>query len=174
VPVPDGVAAGLGADVPVCLDPRPRLMSGIGEVLAEAPAIPACGLVLVNPGLALATRAVFAARAGGFSAPALYPGGWPDAVSMANDLSSCGNDLEAPAIGLCPAVAEVLEALRGLAGCRLSRMSGSGATCFAVFDTPALASDAAARVARPGWWCWGGGLWQGRNPLGLYAAPPAT
>jgi len=174
VPVPDGLAEGLGADVPVCLDPRPRRMAGIGEILTAAPGIPPCGLVLVNPGLALATKAVFAARGGGFSAPAAYPQSWRDAAAMAEGLADCGNDLEAPAIALCPPIGTVLEMLRGLAGCRLARMSGSGATCFALFDTPALASATAAQLARPGWWCWGGPLWQGQTTPGLYAAPPAT
>jgi 4-diphosphocytidyl-2-C-methyl-D-erythritol kinase len=174
VPIPGDLPAGLGADVPVCLDPRPRRMAGIGEHLAPAPAIPPCGLVLVNPGLTLATKAVFAARAAGFSAPAVYPDAWPDAASMAEALDSLGNDLESPAITLCPAIGTVLGALRALAGCRLARMSGSGATCFALFDTPPLASAAAKQVARPGWWCWGGPLWHGHPAPGLYAAPPAT
>ncbi len=174
VPIPDGLAAALGADVPVCLDPRPRHMAGIGEVLSPAPSIPPCGLVLVNPGLALATRAVFAARPALFSKPAAYPAAWPDAATMANDLAASANDLEAPALSLCPAIGTVLSALGELAGCRLARMSGSGATCFALFDTPSMAASGAARVARPGWWCWGGALWQGRQAPGLYAAPAAT
>jgi 4-diphosphocytidyl-2-C-methyl-D-erythritol kinase len=153
------LAAGLGADVPVCLAPAPRRMSGIGEVLLPAPALPDCGMVLVNPGLALETRAVFGARRGGFSAPAPCPSAWADAAAMATDLAAGANDLEPAALTLCPAIGRVLAALRAQPGCLLARMSGSGATCFALFATARAAQEATARVARPGWWGWGGGLY---------------
>ena len=159
VAVPEGLAATLGADVPVCIDLVPRRMRGIGEVLSPAPALPACGLVLINPGLALPTADVFRARQAGFSAEAVLPAGWPDTAALAGWLAGCGNDLEAAAITLCPPIAQVLATLRAQPGCRLARMSGSGATCFALLDTPALAQTAAAASARPGWWCWGGGLY---------------
>jgi 4-diphosphocytidyl-2-C-methyl-D-erythritol kinase len=159
------IAAGLGADVPVCLDPAPCRMSGIGEVLGEAPAVPPCGMVLINPGVPVATQRVFAAREGAFSAPAALPAGWADAAEMAAGLAEAGNDLQAPAMRLCPAIGEVLAALRGVDSCLLARMSGSGATCFGLFESEALAAQAAARLARPGWWCWGGGL---------YGAPAGT
>jgi 4-diphosphocytidyl-2-C-methyl-D-erythritol kinase len=161
VAVPQGLAATLGADVPVCLDPQPRRMSGIGERLAPAPALPPCGMVLVNPGVALPTASVFRAREAGFSAEATLPSGWPDVGALADWLAERGNDLEAPAMALCPPIGAVLAALRAQVGCRLARMSGSGATCFALFDTPALASSAASALAHPGWWCWGGGLYDG-------------
>ncbi|MCR0985520.1 4-(cytidine 5'-diphospho)-2-C-methyl-D-erythritol kinase [Roseomonas populi] len=149
------LALRLGADVPVCLASRPALMQGIGEVLAPAPALPAFGMVLANPRLAVATPAVFRARGGGFSPPAALPAGWADAAGLAASLSALGNDLEAPAIALCPPVAGVLEALRALPGALLARMSGSGATCFAVFADPAAAGRAAALLPE-GWWRWGG------------------
>jgi 4-diphosphocytidyl-2-C-methyl-D-erythritol kinase len=174
VQIPDGLAATLGADVPVCLDPRPRRMTGIGEALTAAPGIPTFGILLVNPGVALATKAVFGARANAVSMPAAFPDCWPDAASMAADLASWGNDLQPPAIKLCPEVGTVLETLRAVPGCRLARMSGSGATCFAVFDTPADAIEAATHVSRPAWWCWGGAPWPHQTGLGLYAAPGAT
>jgi 4-diphosphocytidyl-2-C-methyl-D-erythritol kinase len=173
-PIPDGLAATLGADVPVCLDPRPRRMAGIGEILTGAPRLPACGILLVNPGVALATQAVFAARAAAFSVPASFPDAWPDTAAMADDLASWANDLQPPALKLCPVVGTVLETLRAVPGCRLARMSGSGATCFALFDTPAAAKAAAPLVARPAWWCWGGALWPHQTGPGLYAAPGAT
>ena len=159
VDVPEGLAATLGADVPVCLDPRPRRMSGIGEVLEPAPALPACGIALVNPGVALPTAAVFRARAAAFSRPATLPRRWPDLATLAGDLAGWGNDLQAPAIALCPPIATVLASLHAQPGCRLARMSGSGATCFALFDTEAQAAAAAAAASRHGWWCWGGGLY---------------
>jgi len=152
------LAAGLGADVPVCLASRARRMGGIGEVLAPAPALPDCGIALVNPGIAVATVEVFRARRGEWSTPAVVPSGWPDAARMAADLTECRNDLQAPAIALHPPIGDVLKALAGTPGCLLARMSGSGATCFGLF----AAADAAARVAealrRPGWWSWGGRL----------------
>ena len=153
------IAARLGADVPVCLDRAPRVMQGVGEVLRPAPLLPGCGLVLVNPGQALATQAVFRARTGGFSRPARWPDRWPDAASMAAGLADCTNDLQAAAVALCPAVGEVLTALAGVYGCELARMSGSGATCFGLFASAEAAARAAAGLARPGWWCWGGALY---------------
>lgn len=153
------VAAGLGADVPVCLARAACRMSGIGEVLSPAPRIPDCGLVLVNPGIALSTLAVFQARTAAFSEPAALPDGWADASTMARDLACLSNDLEAPALTLCPPIGAVLAALRAAPSCLLARMSGSGATCFGLFATPAQAVAAADLLRRPGWWCWGGHLY---------------
>lgn len=154
---PATVAAGLGADVPVCLASRPMRMQGIGEVLSLVPPLPRCGLLLANPRLALATPAVFRARQGGFSAPAPAPPAWPDAAALADWLRPLGNDLEAAAIGLCPPVATVLEAIAALPGCLLARMSGSGATCFGLF-ADANRAEAAAAALPAAWWRWGGGL----------------
>lgn len=151
------IAAKLGADVPVCVGCRPTRMEGVGEVLGAAPSLPRFGLLLANPRLALATPAVFRARQGGFSARAHLPEAWGSAAAMAADLAVLGNDLQAPAISLCPAIAEVLAAISVSPGCLLARMSGSGATCFGIF--PNAASAAAAAAALPAaWWCWGGGL----------------
>jgi 4-diphosphocytidyl-2-C-methyl-D-erythritol kinase len=154
------IAAALGADVPVCLASRPMRMQGVGEVLSPAPALPGCGLLMVNPGLALATPAVFRAREGSFTPPAALPGAWADAAAMARDLEALRNDLEAPAIRLCPPIAEVLAALRALPGCLLARMSGSGATCFGLFAAPA-AAEAAAPALPGGWWRSAGALHPG-------------
>ena len=155
--MPAGLAQGLGADVPVCMASRPARMGGVGEVLGPAPVLPPCGLVLVNPGVAVATPDVFRARGPGFHAPAVLPAGWPDARTMAADLARLSNDLEAPAIALCPPIATVLTWLRSRPGCLLARMSGSGATCFALFET-AAAARTVADAAPPGWWTWSGGL----------------
>jgi 4-diphosphocytidyl-2-C-methyl-D-erythritol kinase len=154
-----GLAASLGADVPVCLACRPARMGGVGEALAPAPALPRCGMVLVNPGVAVATSAVFRARAGRpFSSAAVLPAGWTDAEAMAGSLVGLDNDLQSPARELCPAIGAVLAALSGLEGCLLARMSGSGATCFALFADAPAARRAAAALVRPGWWVWGGSL----------------
>lgn len=144
------VAPTLGADVPVCLAGRPSIMRGIGNDLSPAPALPPFGLLLVNPGVALETRAVFAARRGAFSA-AIAPPPLPDAAALASVLRDAGNDLTQGAVGLCPAIAEVLAALDALPGTLVARMSGSGATCFAMFASPEAARAAACHL--PGaWW----------------------
>lgn len=150
-------ARATGADVPVCLDQRPRLMRGIGEILSAPLALPALPAVLVNPGVALSTRAVFA----GFAASAPAPpfdlaaaAGLADREQLLRLLQLHANDLEAPANALAPAVGEVLAALRPLAGCRLARMSGSGATCFALFSSAAAAIAGAEALGgnHPHWW----------------------
>ncbi len=151
-------ARATGADVPVCLDPRPRLMSGIGEKLSEPLELPPLHAMLVNPGVALATKLVFAGWSGVAHHRAPFD---PAAVEKAQDreqflqaLAGQPNDLEASAIKLAPAVGDLLTALRALAGCRLARMSGSGATCFALFDSAAAARSAAEIPSKkyPQWW----------------------
>jgi 4-diphosphocytidyl-2-C-methyl-D-erythritol kinase len=158
VPIPRGLAQTLGADVPVCLSSTASRMGGIGEILSPAPALPPCGLVLINPGVTLSTPSVFRARAGAFSPPAALPSAWPYAGALATGLSNLTNDLQAPAETLCPPISSVLAALRTDPACLLSRMSGSGATCFGLYETPAAAEHASASLARRGWWCWGGSL----------------
>jgi 4-diphosphocytidyl-2-C-methyl-D-erythritol kinase len=146
---------GLGADVPVCLMGAPARMRGIGERLEPASGLPALDLVLVNPRLPLATAAVFAAlrleRCGRRDAP---PAARPDAAALLEQLARTRNDLEPPARALLPAIGEVLEALAADPACRLTRMSGSGPTCFGIFADAAAARAAAARIAaaRPDWW----------------------
>jgi 4-diphosphocytidyl-2-C-methyl-D-erythritol kinase len=153
-----GLAAGLGADVPACLESRAVRMGGIGERLSPAPALPSCGLVLVNPGVAVATAEVFRARRGAWSDPAALPAGWDDAAAMAADLAELRNDLEPAARALRPVIEAVLAALRATHGCLLARMSGSGATCFGLYPDAASARRALGAVSRPGWWCWAGAL----------------
>ncbi len=151
-------AKATGADVPVCLDPRPRIMRGVGEILSAPLALPKLPAVLVNPGVAVPTKAVFARWT-----PAANPeiASNIDAVAKLSNreqlwqfLDSCSNDLEAPAVALEPVIATVLTALRGLPGSRLSRMSGSGATCFALFSSATAAREAAQilRGKSPHWW----------------------
>ncbi len=141
------LAAGLGADVPVCLAGATCGMAGIGERLMLLPEWPAPPLLLANPGVALPTPAVFGARRGPFreSRP------WPQTVA---DVAGCANDLTEAAISLAPEVGEVLDALAALEGASFARMSGSGATCFAVFADRA-ARDRARGTLRsryPDWW----------------------
>ncbi|MDE1906374.1 MAG: 4-(cytidine 5'-diphospho)-2-C-methyl-D-erythritol kinase [Rhodospirillales bacterium] len=156
-----GIALQLGADVPVCLASHPARMQGIGEILSPAPSLPEFGIMLVNPGVAVPTPAVFKARIGGFTPAPALPAIWPNATAMADDLRRCSNDLQAAAISLQPVIGEVLAALAALPGSLLARMSGSGATCFALFNTKGEAEAASTMLAtRSGWWCWGGGLYQ--------------
>lgn len=157
----EALAAGLGADVPVCVRSAAARMRGIGEILTPAPKLPVFGIMLINPGVAVSTPAIFKAREGAFSPSAVLPDSWPHASAMVRDLALCWNDLQAPAISLQPAIGEALAALNALPGVLLARMSGSGATCFALFESPAAAAAAVPAMQRPGWWCWGGGLYEG-------------
>lgn len=148
------LALKLGADVPVCCAGQNSFMGGIGDEIATAPRLPPVGLVLVNPGTKLATVEVFKARRGSFSAPARFTRTPRDAADLADLLRTRTNDLAEPAARLCPAIPAVLEALSASPGCRLSRLSGSGATCFGVYDDAEAAAHAAAALAklRPEWW----------------------
>ena len=148
------VALSLGADVPACLDGRTLRATGIGERLEPAPALPQMAIVLVNNGRAVDTAAVFKARAGAFSEPAPPPVRFDDAASAASWFGALGNDLLDPACRIEPSIPEVLAALAAEDGCLLARLSGSGPTCFAIFDAPDAASAAAAHLSgsHPGWW----------------------
>jgi len=154
------LALSLGADVPVCLAGRAAFIGGVGEALAPAPALPACSLLLVNPGRTLSTPDVFAAREGPFSQPARFTHGAADAAELAAILKARGNDLEAPAIRLVPEIAEVLAAIGDSEGTLLARMSGSGATCFGLYADAGEAAKAALAIgtARPEWWVKAGSL----------------
>jgi 4-diphosphocytidyl-2-C-methyl-D-erythritol kinase len=152
------IALSLGADVPVCLAGAPARMGGIGEILRPAPALPGFGMVLINPRVAVSTAEVFRARSEAFSSAAALPDGWETARAMTADLTVLTNDLEAPAIALTPAIGAVLDALRGDQRCLLARMSGSGATCFGLYENPDVAGRSAQAIRRRDWWIWAGGL----------------
>jgi 4-diphosphocytidyl-2-C-methyl-D-erythritol kinase len=154
------LGASLGADVPVCLAARASWLGGIGEHIAPAPPLPEVTALLVNPGVALPTQAVFKARRGSFSEPARFNAMPPDAAGLAQLLADRRNDLTTPAITLVPAIGEVLDRLAALDGALVARMSGSGATCFALFARREAAEAAAARLVaeRPGWWVAAGRL----------------
>jgi 4-diphosphocytidyl-2-C-methyl-D-erythritol kinase len=145
-------AVATGADVPVCLDPRTRRMGGIGEILSDPLDLPRLPAILVNPGVAVSTRDVFAALRLPPVAPAAQAG--RPAGTLLDEIANGRNDLEAPAIELEPAIAELLAVLGRLPGCRLARMSGSGATCFGLFESTraATAAGRTLRVGYPGWW----------------------
>lgn len=144
----------LGADVPVCLQGRAAMMTGIGEVLTPPPPLPPFWLVLANPGTALATKEVFAALGGRFSPPQPFERRPGSAADLALLLRARRNDLEAPARFLAPEIDPVLAALSAQGGCLLARLSGSGATCFGLFAGQREAEIAARSLARayPRWW----------------------
>ncbi|MGB6862691.1 MAG: 4-(cytidine 5'-diphospho)-2-C-methyl-D-erythritol kinase [Pseudolabrys sp.] len=145
-------ARAVGADVPVCLDPQPRVMRGIGEMLSRPLDLPALPAVLVNPGVALATRDVFARMTVERTECAVrdVPREFDALIEF---LKQDGNDLTSAATACAPVVAEVLDALQRLPAIKLARMSGSGATCFALFGTSAEAAAAAKRLGeRKSWW----------------------
>ena len=152
------LALALGADVPVCLAARTARLEGIGERIAPAPSVPAAPIVLVNPGVGLPTPKVFQARRGDFSRGAGTDGvlaySPADAAALAEALRPYTNDLTRPAVELLPVIGQVLERLAAADGCLIARMSGSGATCFALFPTDAAASAAADTIAaaEPRWW----------------------
>lgn len=146
-------AAKLGADVPVCLLAKAQRMQGIGEVLTPLPDMPSCAAVLVNPGVHIPTPQVFKAlknKANPAMPPAL------PALNASGDLISwlrlMRNDLEPPALSVSPVINDVLTALANHSA--LVRMSGSGATCFALFEARDQADQVAARLAQahPNWW----------------------
>ena len=149
------LALELGADVPVCLSRRATLVGGVGEVLTPLDrAPPSCHLVLANPRVPLSTAEVFGAFSGPAGAPAPPLGPTVDRSDLIDALRVRRNDLEAPARQCAPVIGSVLAALAGLPECRLARMSGSGPTCFALFDTAdeASAGAHALAAARPEWW----------------------
>lgn len=156
-------AAKVGADVPVCVGVCPRMMSGIGEVLSPPVDLPWFPAVLLNPRVETPTAAVFKALGLAPGASCQAPleaaaGHWVAGASTKAQwlaaIKRSGNDLEAPAISLHPAIADALKALASAPGAQLARMSGSGATCFALFerDDEARAAASALQAAHPHWW----------------------
>lgn len=145
---------GLGADVPVCLRAAPTLVSGVGEALEPVDALPPFALVLVNPRVEVSTAQVFKALAArsGAHAPALRA--FADARDLAMYLDQTINDLAAPAKTIAPVIMRAESALAATEGCLTARMSGSGATCFGLYETKSAAEAAAKALlaAHPDWW----------------------
>ena len=147
-------AVACGADVPVCLQSKPRIIRGLGEQLASLLALPKLHAILVNPGVPLRTVDVFASFRG--DEPSNMP---VDNVPLERRallawLAARGNCLTRAAVARVPAITGVFDAIGALSGCRLVRMSGSGATCFGLFDDDAAAIAAANELAksRENWW----------------------
>lgn len=150
------LALPLGADVPMCLWGEPLRARGIGEAIERLPPLPAFRLVLINPGVAVATPAVFRSLACRDNPPLpTIPARFDDLDHLADWLAASRNDLQAAAIALAPAIGAVLARLSAMPGCRLARMSGSGATCFGIFAADAAETPAGLDDLPAGWWAAG-------------------
>lgn len=149
LPLPSTAALmSLGADLPVCLAaPAPCRMRARGDIVEPLGPLPRLGLLIVNPGLPLATPAVFSAleRRDNPPMPGSLPA-WTDAGAFCDWLAAMRNDLEAPARRLLPEIDALLDAIAARPGCRLARMTGSGATCFGLFTDPGALRDAAREL----------------------------
>ena len=149
------LARSLGSDVPACVLSRPCWMEGRGEHVSPANPLPPLDLVLVNPGVLLPTSGVFARLNARTGTSAMEP---PQRIETLWDLvaylEDFGNDLESPATHLQPDIDHVLEALHHEPGCVFAQMSGSGATCFGLFNDREYAEGGAGRMAEdhPHWW----------------------
>lgn len=148
------VAPKIGSDVPVCIDSKPAWMEGRGEILTTVTGVPPMPMVLVNPGVSVSTADVFRTlerRRGVDMARVVSFRGFSDLLAF---LHTTVNDLEGPAIALQPVIAETLSVLAAQPGARLTRMSGSGATCFSLFESEAQANQAAKAILamHPQWW----------------------
>jgi 4-diphosphocytidyl-2-C-methyl-D-erythritol kinase len=154
------LGTGLGADLPACLYGRAAWVGGIGEQIEPAADLPEAGILFANPRKRLPTAMVFAARRGSFGNGGRFDPMPGDAVELARILAARGNNLTEAAIGLVPEIAAVLARLEQLPGALLVRMSGSGATCFALFANRNAAKGACAMLAaaEPLWWCAAGGF----------------
>lgn len=151
----DTLGLTLGADVPMCLYSKPLIASGIGEVIAPVHGLPDLALVLVNPGAGVSTPQIFRALANK-SNPSLPPvsvHAAENSSAFIDYLKSTRNDLQTPAVTLYPPIAGVLNTLTA-SGALFARMSGSGATCFGIFETEQAARMAASEIAEnhKNWW----------------------
>jgi 4-diphosphocytidyl-2-C-methyl-D-erythritol kinase len=147
-------ALACGADVPVCLQSKPRIMKGLGEKLLPPVTLPALHAVLVNPGVVLTTADVFSSFRG--DEPSNMPVDYVplDRGALLAWLAARGNCLTRAAVSRVPVITKVFDAIGTQPGCRLARMTGSGATCFGLFDDAASARGAAGELSKSheNWW----------------------
>lgn len=143
------IGLSLGADIPACLFKQPCFMRGIGGEIIPADNIPSMSLILINPNVPLSTPDVFQNRSAPFSKMATF-----NSAHFIDALSKTTNDLQHSACQLAPEVQQVLDSLNKQKGCVFSRMSGSGATCFALFNTSKDATGAVLKLKsqHPNWW----------------------
>ena len=148
------LAFSLGSDVPVCLFGRCAYMRGIGQRITPGPALPSIYLVLVNPGIAVSTPDVFAACEEPYSKISPELDETDDVGDFVDQLARRGNDLWMPAINTAPIISNVIDVLEAAEDCLLARMSGSGPTCYGLFETRDQANRAAEDITEnfPTWW----------------------
>ena len=149
-----GMALALGADVPICLAAKPSFVGGIGGEIEGAGPLPSAWLLLANPLVATPTAAVFEKRRGHFSTNARWSRPPATFDGLVRHLEGTRNDLTPAALEVTPVIADVLADLAALPHCALARLSGSGATCFGLFEDEqgALEAEQLVRQQRPGWW----------------------
>ena len=151
---PSNDVIALGADLPVCMKAQPTRMRGIGDQLTGIPQLPDTWLVLVNPNVEVATPEVFLRLVDKAQPPMETIPNFHSARDFADWLKTTRNDLQTPAIEIEPVIGEAISVIEALHGCLISRMSGSGATCWGLFATKKAADDAAAVIQslKPDWW----------------------
>jgi len=150
--VPDGLS--LGADVPACVISKPLRMQGIGEQLSLLPQLPEYAIVLVNNGEPVSTAAVFAALDATDNPPGMALPRGLNTAEFFSFIASLRNDMQPAALKISQGISEVLASLKSQPSCALARMSGSGGTCFGLFETLAEAERAAEDIRRrqSDWW----------------------
>lgn len=160
------LGATLGADVPACLVRRPVWMEGIGEKMMRMPDMPDMHLVLVTPPVPTPTPEVFknfSARTGGrYSPPIQFMGRKKTMLEWIADLKLYRNDLTDAAIDVTPEIRTALGAIAATPNCHIARLSGSGATCFGIYDSPAAAQAAVNKLRQehPHWWVKAAGIFK--------------
>ena len=167
------LALALGADVPICLRGEPAFMRGIGEAITPAPPIPELSILLINPGLPLPTPEVFARydeAPTNYSQPLAIPDAFGGPEAFLTYIGGRKNDLTAAACEAMPVIGEILDRIGASDGCRLARMSGSGATCFGLYDNVGAAQQARQALVDHGseWWLSAGKLLTGALPTQRY------
>lgn len=147
-------AYNLGADIPVCLHARPTRMRGIGDDLTDVPLLPEAWLVLVNPNVEVPTPTVFKQLNSKTQPPMENIPPFATVFELGSWLKTTRNDLQAPAIEIEPVIGRVITLIEAQDGCLMSRMSGSGATCWGLFANKKAADDAAVAIQslKPDWW----------------------
>ncbi|MDC0033598.1 4-(cytidine 5'-diphospho)-2-C-methyl-D-erythritol kinase [Alphaproteobacteria bacterium] len=161
----------LGADVPVCLFGQTAQVRGIGQRIAPGPVLPDVGILLANPVVGVSTAAVFSKRQGAFSTVVDLPAAFDSVSSLVEFLSDCHNDLLASARQLSPQIDAVLAEIAGQPNCLFTSLSGSGATCFGLFDDVSTARAAASSIKgeRAAWWICAGKFLEVTPPPGEIA-----
>jgi len=143
----------LGADIPVCIHSKTSYVSGIGDIIEPLSGFPEIYMVLVNPLKHVSTPEIFQMGFDSYNEPVNHRS-FDNIDQLVEFLAECSNDLESNAVKLVPEISDIIDIIKRQEGCRLSRMSGSGATCFGIFDNKANAKKASnyIRDKHPNWW----------------------